>query len=168
MTTQFIRNEVWQNYLDASRLTRYYSALADRYRLIYKFSNTSFIRPLLTGVLLLFDSPPEFVGLFIQLVNTLPKITNLIFNFSNKARVLNLVSQECGSLENEYEDLWLAMESGDLSDGEIREKINQIKKKLIEIINIPDDFKITINHKLNEKCAIETYRAMEEKYEHSA
>ena len=163
MTTQIIRNEVWQNYLDASRLARYYSVLADRHKSIYMLSRAILILPLLTGVALLFDLLPKIVGLVIVLRN----IANFIFNFAKKAKVLNLVSQECSSLENEYRDLWLAVENDELSDGEVRERINQIEKKMIDVTNRPSNLKIKVDHKLNEKCAIETYKIMTDRYEHS-
>lgn len=167
MTTQFTRNEVWQNYLDASRLARYYSVLADRSKSIYIFSRAILILPLLTGVALLFDLLPEIVVLVVGAVIASLVIADLMFDFPKRASVLKLVSQECGRLENEYSDLWQAMESGDLSDGEIREKINQIEKKLIEITNKPDDLYITVDHRLNRKCAIETYKVMANRYENS-
>ena len=167
MTTKFTRNEVWQNYLDASRLTRYYSALADRNKSIYILSRAILILPLLAGVVLFFDLLPEIVVLSVGLVIMLFVFADLMFNFAKRASVLNLVSQECGRLENEYSELWQAMENGDLSDGEIREKINQIEKKLIETTNKPDYLNITVDHRLNKKCAIETYKVMANRYENS-
>ena len=163
MTTQIIRNEVWQNYLNASRLARYYSALADRYKSIYILSKAILNIPLLTHAILLFGLPPEIVGLVIVLRN----IANFIFNFAKKAKVLNLVSQECSSLENEYRDLWLAVENDELSDREVRERINQIEKKMIDVTNGSSNLKIKVDHKLNEKCTIETYKVMTDRYEHS-
>ena len=167
MTTQTIRNEVWQNYLDASRLARYYSALADRYKSIYKFSRLVLILPLLTSVTLFFDLLPEFVGLILGLVIALVVISDLIFDFAKRASVLILVSQECDRLENEYRDLWLVVENDDLSNEKIREKINQIEVKLIDITNRPGDLEIKVDHKLNEKCTIKAYKVMEDRYEHS-
>ena len=167
MITQITRNEVWQNYLDASRFTRYYSALADRYKSFYKFSRAVLILPLLTSVTLLFDLFPEIVVLFLGLVIALVVLADLIFDFAKRASVLILVSQECGRLENEYRDLWLAVENGVLSDEEARDKINQIEKKLIDITNRPSDLEIKVDHKLNEKCTIEAYKVMEDRYEHS-
>ena len=167
MTTQIIRNEVWQNYLDASRLARYYSALADRYKTIYLLSRAILILPLLTGVALLFDLLPEILVLFVGLAIALLVTADLFFDFAKRASVLKLVSQECGSLENEYRDLWLAVENGALSDGEARERINQIEKKMIDITNRLGNLEIKVDHKLNEKCAIETYKVMADRYEHS-
>ena len=163
MTTQIIRNEVWQNYLDASRLARYYNVLADRYKSIYMLSRAILILPLLTGVALLFDLLPEIVRLVIVLRN----VADLFFDFAKRASVLKLVSQECGSLENEYRDLWLAVENDELSDREARERINQIEKKMIDVTNRPGSLEIKVDHKLNKKCAIETYEVMADRYEHS-
>ena len=167
MTTQIIRNEVWQNYLDASRLARYYSVLADRHKSIYMLSRAILILPLLTGVALLFDLLPEILVLFVGLVIVLLVVTDLMFDFAKRASVLKLVSQECGSLENEYRDLWLAVENGGLSDGEVRERVNQIEKKMIDVTNRLGSLEIRVDHKLNEKCAIETYEVMADRYEHS-
>ncbi len=67
-------------------------------------------------------------------------------------------------MENEYRDLWHAVEIGGMCDKAIQRKICQLKLKLHEIAVETDAAGIGVDKKLNVRCAVEAYRVLEQRY----
>ncbi len=167
MATQQIRNAVWQEYLDAARLSRYCDALANRYARLHNFFRLLMCLPLLVGISFLLDLLPNIVEIAIGAVVVIAVVIDAIFNIGEKAYVLSRASRECNKLEDDYKILWLSMETDKLVDKEILEEISQLTKKLEEIAVETDAVGITTDKNLNIKCAAEAYRNLEKRYEYS-
>ena len=167
MVTQDAQNYVWQAYLDAARLVRYYEALSSRYHRIHKWFRFLLVLPALGSLGALFDSFPDILLSLFGLIIAALVIWELVSNFGNKAYILTTIYTECCDLESEWSELWEATSSGNLSDDEVRQLNFSLEKRINSVTARASGAGIPVNEELNKQCTETTYNVMEQRYAQS-
>ena len=164
MATEPTRNEVWQDYLDAARLVRYYEALSDRYR-----RNHSILRFLLLGaaaggVGALLDLLPEITQLVAGGAVALLVAWDFVTDYAKKAAILHTIGVECSALEIEWRELWADVNERDLDDAEARRRNRELERRILIATGRSGYADVREDRELNEKCEKDAYRVMVERY----
>lgn len=161
------RNEAWQGFLDAARLGRYYAALSDRHRRVHQFRRVALLVAAAGGVSTFLNLLPEgfqwvaeFAGALIAVV----VIWDLVSDDAKKAAILHTISIECGDLENQWRDLWSAVDQEDSDEAEVRNRIRKLGDKVLRVTARAGDSDIREDQRLNEKSAEIAYKVMTDRY----
>ena len=168
MVTQYTQNYVWQAYLDAARLVRYYEVLSSRYHRIHNWLRILLVLPALGSLGALIDSFPDILLSLFGLVIVALVIWELVSNFGNKAYVLTTIYTECRDLESEWGQLWEAASSGNLSDDDVRQLNFSLEKRINSVTARASSAGIAVNDKLNKQCTEIAYNVMEQRYASSS
>ena len=168
MVTENTRNDVWQNFLDISRLVLYYDALFKRYQRCRYTIRFFQILPLLSAVTLIFSEFPYWVQALIGLLIAIAVGIDVIFDFTTKAIVIHNISLECSRLENEWSELWNLANSDHAEDGEVLLNNSRLANKLTDITGRAGEHGITESKRLNINCTKNAFKIMEMKYVHPA
>ena len=149
------RSQLWYNLLDAERLSRYYSGLADRWRKLHMgLSLATMLGSLAAAMMVLSSIEGNWVSwvsvsLFC-LVSSLTAVL-LVFDFSGRAQIARSVSEQVREIFVELNRIWYREQ---WSDSEAH--IEELERKLDAITRVD----LTLDNKLNERCGKETYEAM--------
>ena len=169
LVNQTTRNAIWQELLDVTRLVRYYDALSDKYR------NKHFIVRLLlflaasgeilTLLSLFPDNIEQSIGLLAGFFIAVLVAWDFVCDYAKKAAVLHTISIECSRLETEWKSLW--NELGNMSDSEALQKNKDLAIRISEITGWAGQAGINEDPKLNQKCTMDTYNVIREKYNYA-
>lgn len=161
------RNEVWQGFLDAARLGRYYSTLSDRHRRIHQLRRVALLVAAAGGVSAFLNLLPgdfrwiaEIAGALIAVV----AIWDLVSDDAKKAAILHTIGVECGDLENQWHDLWSAVDQEDADEIEIRNRIRELADRELRVTARAGDSDIREDRRLNKKSAEIAYKVMTDRY----
>ena len=160
MTTdrQELTDRLWDNMGDAERFTRYYGFLADRnQRFHLALSLTAILLAVGAGVTLLMPLPEYVTVVVFMSVATVTAIM-LVFDFSRRATVARLVSEELRPVPIVLRDLWGARHSADAS--ELSNKLKEVEDKIYAATRVD----LLIDYKLHDRCAEDAYRVLEEQH----
>ena len=161
------RNEVWQGFLDATRLERYYAALSDRHRRIHQIRRIVLLVAAAGGASAFLNLLPgefpriaEMAGALIAVV----AIWDLVSDDARKAAIAHTISVECGDLENQWRDLWSAVDHEDSDEAEIRDRVRKLADQVLKVTARAGDADIREDHRLNRKSAEIAYKVMTDRY----
>ena len=109
-----LRNAVWQQLLDAERLTRYYGELADRFRRRHKVPRYLMAASSVAGAAaIMFEAVwiPDgaYVPAFLLVIAAV--VWDFMHDYGDKAAILYSISVECGEYETELQDLWRSVDA---------------------------------------------------------
>ena len=161
------RNEVWQGFLDAVRLERYYAALSDRHRRNHHVLRFALLVAAAGGVSAFLNLLPEnfqwiaeFAGGLIAVV----VIWDLASDDAKKAAILHTISVECGDLENQWRDLWSAVDQEGSDEAEMRNRIRELADRALKVTARAGDSDIREDQRLNRKSAEVAYKVISDRY----
>ena len=161
------RNEVWQGFLDAARLGRYYAELSDRHRRNHQIFRFALLVAAAGGITDFFNLLPEGFQWIAELASVLIAaivIWNLVSDDAKKAAILHTISVDCGDLENRWRDLWSAVDRMDSNDAEIRNQVRKLADRTLRVTGRAGDSDIREDQRLNEKSAEIAYKVMTDRY----
>lgn len=161
------RNEVWQGFLDAARLGRYYAALSDRHRRNHQLLRFALLVAAAGGISAFLNLLPEGFQWIAELASALIAaivIWDLVSDDAKKAAILHTISVECGDLENRWRDLWSAVDQMDSNDAEIRDQVRKLADRTLKVTGRAGDSDIREDQRLNEKSAEIAYKVMSDRY----
>ena len=164
MVSDHIRNEVWQHLLDIARLVRYYAALSDRYRRNYTIIRFLLYAAAASGVAAFLDVLPPIAQLISGGVIALIVTWDFVSDYGKKAAVLHAISLQCGELLNEWQDLWIGVDDGTMTNEEVIERNRQLIQRMTSVTGGVGYAGIPEDQKLNEECAAQAYKVAEERY----
>lgn len=151
--SQQTRNEVWQGYLDAERLNRYYYRLANKYNKIYYTIKIIIAFAAVGGLTRLLGILPEqwisvadiAVGIVLILV-----ILELVQDYGKKLAVLNRVSKDSQRRLQEWQMLWQLVDKPDSKDKDLLEQMKCLNMNAAESGAEVTDAGLRENKKLNQ------------------
>lgn len=161
------RNEVWQGFLDAVRLGRYYAALSDRHRRhhqLLRFALLVAAAGVISTFLNLLPEDFQWVAEIASALIGVLVIWDLVSDDAKKAAILHSISIECGDLENRWRDLWAAVDQEDSGDVEIRNEIRKLADRTLRVTARAGDSDIREDQRLNRKSAEIAYKVMTDRY----
>lgn len=164
MVSDQIRNEVWQDFLDVTRLVRYYAALSDRYKRNYDIVRVLLFVAATSGIAAFLDALPSIAQLISGVGIAVIIAWDFVSDYGRKAAVLHAISLQCGELENEWRDLWRSVDDGTIANEEAVKKNRQLCQRITNLTGNAGYADIREDHKLNETQAADTYKIMEERY----
>ena len=147
------RNEVWQGYLDAEHLNRYYYQLANLYnkryygiKFIIAFAAVGGLTKL-SGILpesstLVVNYAPMIVLIFV--------ILDLIQDYGKKLAVLNRVSKDSQKRLQEWKMLWHTVDMPDSKDDDLLKQIKILNSEAAELGAEVADAGLRENKELNQ------------------
>ncbi len=164
MVTKETRNEVWDQLIDATRLARYYDALASRYRQWH--SIVKFFLLLFTLI-----ASSSFLNLFPVFVHGTAAVAliflitwDFTFEYAEKAAVLHTISMECSKLEVQWRELWAAANTAGAEDDSIYASNQQLIQHIIEVTGRTGYANIPPHPKINQQCTEEAYQVLQARY----
>ena len=161
------RNEVWQGFLDAARLGRYYAALSDRHRRNHQRIRFALLVAAAGGISAFLNLLPEDFQWVTEIASALVAVLviwDLVSDDAKKAAILHTISVECGDLENQWRDLWSAVDQEDSNDVEIRSRIRKLVDRTLRVTGRAGDSDIREDPRLNRKSAEIAYKVMIDRY----
>ena len=174
MVTDQTRNAIWQDLWDAERYYRYYSALSDSYRRRHRLTrfatlasvlveatiSISYISADVAGILAtIFLTVIVMLGIAIAILVAWDATSN----YAGDAVALSWVSVDCASLNAEWADLWLDIESFAIDEEEARSRQRELIRKFNTIAARID---VDLDEKTNEASAADAVKVLREKYAH--
>ena len=164
MVSDEIRNEIWQDFLDVTRLVRYYGALSDRYKRNYNIVRVLLFAAATSGIAAFLDALPPIAQLISGVGIALIIAWDFVSDYRRKAAVLHAIRLQCGELENEWRALWRSVDDGTIANEEALKKNRQLLQRITSLIGNAGYADIREDHKLNETQAADAYKFMEERY----
>ena len=166
--TPTTKNSVWQNMLDADRHVRYYQALFNRYQRNHsriRFISLIGLTSVIASLINLIDQSYRHIAQVIAgIAVPVAVVSDFLTNYPQKIAVLKQISTECDTLKTEWQALWDSIEASEINEGKARKKNDELTQRLDTVTHQSIEAGIRINHKLNSKCAKETYKVMAQRY----
>ena len=174
MVTDQTRTAIWQDLWDAERYYRYYSSLSDSYRRRHRLTRfatlasvlveaTASVSYISTGV------QGVWANLFLTLIVILGIAIAILVawdataNYAGDAVALSWVSVDCASLNAQWADLWLDIESFAIDEQEARSRQRELIRKFNTIASRID---VNLDENMNEVSAADAKKVLREKYAH--
>ena len=140
-----MRDQVWIGILEANRLTRYYSALADQFRWRQRLLSVLIAAAASGAAAAVLAQLPEWLSAIILFGTSLAAIWSHYADYSGKAAKADSVCSQYQELEVEWRGLWF---------GEAN--MDQIQKLQLRDIRITTGINLNENKRLNQKSWKET------------
>ena len=164
MVTDQVRSIVWQEYLDAARLVRYYEALSDKYRRNHFIVRFLLLAAAASGIAALLEILPAIAQLIATAFVALIVVWDFVSDYARKAAILHAISTECSELETEWQELWTEINEDEIGTAEVLWKNRRLSRRIFGVTSWAGVADIRENQKLNEKCAESAYKIMVDRY----
>ncbi|MYB34444.1 MAG: hypothetical protein F4X92_04870 [Gammaproteobacteria bacterium] len=161
------RNEIWQGYLDAERLNRYYQYLADKHRKIDQGIKFTIAFAAVGGVTRLIAALPDewgWISDVSSVVILFVVIVELVFDFRSKSSVLTRTSENLQHITRDWQMLWNQVDRQDATDGVLLNKMDDLLKKSIESTKPVGQIGLSINSRINQKSWEEAIEVITAQY----
>ena len=153
---------IWQGLVEASRLSRYYAALADRHMRRQKYIRGALLAAAIAGFSGLFESVPEAIALVGNVAVVVLVTLDFMHDYGPKAATLNSTSIVCAKVEDEWHRLWVDAYGDQIAEGEAREANRRLENLVLEAAAAPSFLGVTLDEKLNQSSyeqGVETLRS---------
>ena len=161
------RREVWNEFLDAARLMRYYAELSDRHRRRRQYVQWLLLFLALGGVSHFLDLLPDSAD-WIAGLTSIGIAAAVAWDFmaddAKKAAVLHSISVECGDIEMQWRELWLAIDQEQTSDEEVRRRFRDLSDRLLRTTSRAGEIEVQEDSRLNEASTKIAYQVMTDRY----
>lgn len=164
------RNEVWQGYVDAERLHRYYTRLASRYILYRRALQFTLGFAAVGGLSRFIGVLPQDAGW----VEAVPEAASLLIlvavvlefmgDYATKAALLNAIAVKCADLEAQWRELWGSVDSADADEAAILKTFRSLENDILNTTSVAGYAGIRENEKLNEAAMAETREVLIQRY----
>lgn len=155
MASEQVRESVWDEMMDAERLSRYYGQLAKRY---VRQSRAVLIVPALfatSAVAALLHTLPEQVLTVSNVVIVGISMVAIVTQPSIKAAGIIVVSNACDDLLVDWKRLWVDTEH--IDDETAKQRLHELNLKTNAATNKAKELAVR-DEKLNQRCSAEVQR----------
>ena len=165
VVTDQTRNAVWQDLLDGERYVRYFGALADRYQTRHRFLRYGLLVSVIVEAAVLIPKMPDIV--FTVLAVSLGIVIiglaawDAVSDYGKNAAVLTLVTADCAMLKNEWEELWMDIETYAVDESRARERRRDLERRLNIVAERTN---VNLDESLNDSCEEEAFRVVKQRY----
>ena len=158
MASDRSRERVWDEMMDAERLSRYYGRLAKRY--VRRSRAVLFIPALFatSAVVALLNSWPEQVLMVANVVIVGISIAAIVTQPSIKAAGIIVISNACDDLLVDWRQLWADTER--IDDEAVEQRSHKLSLKVNAATNKAKEIAV-LDEKLNRRCLAEVHRVFE-------
>ena len=148
-----MRDQVWMGILEANRLTRYYSALADQMRWRHRLWSVFIAGAASGAAATLLAQLPDWVSASVLFAAALAAIWSHYADYSGKAAKADSVCGQYQELEIEWRGLWY---------GEMNRE--QVQKLQLRDLRITNGLGLNTNKRLNRKSWKETHDVITQEF----
>ncbi len=166
MVSAKVRNKVWQDLLDLTRVSLYFDALYRRYRLrdltiriVLAFAGLGVLSPLVELI------PANFLVFVLGLCGSIVIVVavgDLVFDPAGKRTTLRGVERSVKMYETQLRHLWERVEAGVEKEDEAT--LNQSSEILRQAQESAEALSLHTDSKLNRKCTEEAYKLEMDRY----
>lgn len=164
MVSETTRNAVWQELLDAARLVRYYTSLADRHCRKRRIMQSLLLAAATSGLVGLLGPLPEFMLQTAAATVAILVAWDSFGDYARKAAVLHAICIECNRIEGLWQRLWLEIDRPDLKDTDVLRQCETLGQRLNEITGQAGLVGVPVDAQLNKTCAEDAYKALQARY----
>lgn len=161
-----LRNEIWNQLLDAERLVRYYANRSQHYNMICWIMRGALWLLYIVGISAYFKFLPLYLNIILAVLLAVATVLNAVMGFEEKAAILRGISSRCNRLLDQCRDLWLETEEGIVEDDILRMKYRYLRDEQTAATEWAGLFGIPEDDDLNEKMAKKAFSIVE-LYDHS-
>ena len=150
-----VRKEVWQGYLDAERLNRYFQWLGDRYRKITQAVKITIAFAAVGGVARIMAFLPEkwyWAADITSVLILILVVCEIVFNFEKKSAVLNRVSEDVQKIHQDWRVLWNQVDRASSSQDDVLGELAKLSTAQRESIALIEQAGLWESRKLNERA----------------
>lgn len=161
MAQQHDIDQAWLGLLDAERMSRYYRKMAARLQ-HWHMGLTAFVALGATGAAAsLLVGAPDWVAELLAVGVVAAAVWNYTYGHASKAAMMEAAGNSCADLALRWRSLWARLEA--LDDDEARREIEGLQRREQEATkHLPAH--LAHRHRLNVKCAEETYAVLRDEY----
>lgn len=164
MVSEQLRNDVWLNWWDAARLSRYYDTVGDRFQRWHKALMLLILVCGTGSATYLLDLLPKDFQPYLGLALAVLSIWAMVGNYARKAAIAHAISIECSELEDKWRGLAEIIDSEDLDNSYVRSKVETLQSRIDLVSGRAQGAGIGTDTKLNEAKAGEARRVLESSY----
>ena len=159
--TELTRQRIYRDLCNAERNARYYEALAGKYRLRHKLlRGLLLVSVLVEATLIQRFTDPLIIGAGVAVI-VLLVVWDAISDYAKNAALLSSISADCLTLNYEWDELWLDVESYTVSEAAARSR----RRRLIsEFDSLERRIEMSPDEGLATRSAQAATKALEEKY----
>ena len=84
-----------------------------------------------------------------------------VSDYGKNAAVLSLVTADCAMLKNEWDDLWMDIETYAVDESRARERQRDLERRLNVVAERTN---VNLDESLNDSCEEEAFRVVEQRY----
>ena len=161
--TSGTRHAVWNDMLDASRMSRYAEKTESRYRMRHLSVRFGLLLSATASVTALKDMLPDGWRMLPELAIATLIIFDFLMDYATKIAALNSARRECQSLENDWRDLWQDVDSEHSTDADIRKRNKELLARLDRAV-APMDLLVKVNEKINVATTADAYNVTRDRY----
>ncbi len=161
--TSSTRHAVWNEMLDAARLSRYAERMESRYRAAQLLMRSGLLLSATASVATLLEALPDAWHVFWNVAIAILIIWDFVMDYATKIAVLNAARRECQLLENDWHDLWQNVDAEGSTDGDIRRQNSDLARRLHRAV-APMDVHVKVSEKINKATTADAYKVTEARY----
>ena len=155
--TEATRHAVWDEMLDAARMTRYAESMESRYRTLHWIVRFSLLLSASGSAATILGMLPDgWPRLLPNLAIAFLVAWDFMSGYATKIAVLNSAKRECQDLETEWRELWLDVDSPAATDAEVRERNKELSRRLARATS-PMDVEVRVHQKINVASTADAY-----------
>ena len=156
-----LRNEIWNQLLDAERLVRYYSKLSQRYNTICWIMRSALWLLYIVGISTYFEFLHLYVNIALAVLLAVVTVWSAVMGYEEKAAILRGISSRCNRLLDQWRDLWLETQEDIVEDDILRMKYRYLRDEQTAATEWAGLFGIPVDDDLNKEVAKKAFKVVE-------
>lgn len=159
-----VRHHVWECLLDIVTLVHYYEGLEEKHKRLRNLTRVALFSSASGEVALVLISVWPETQIFLGLVIGLCVIMEAWLDYPNKLAALQMTGNQCRRLKNEWESLWLKLNTGDLTSKTIRKKNEALRRELEDAVSWVRRADLKVDENLNQESYIKASKVLEDRF----
>ena len=162
-----MRDEIWNQLVDAERLVRYYGDLAQHYNRCSWILRGVILLFCMAGITALLERIPEWANLIVYAVLAGAIVSEAIMNYEKKAALVGIIYIRCDKLLDQWRDLWNEIDRAEPVDEEvIQEKYRRLRNDLTDVTGWVALCGISEHKRIHKKATKKAYETIQGYYAH--
>ena len=159
-----IREEVWDQMLEAECLVRYYDTLTKRYRNRHKWLRAFILFDAMLAIGFLLKPLDPIASVIVGVLLAVAVVWDVIADYASKIALLSIICMECMQVLNDLRFLWEDVDQEIVDEPTLRQRSHALTKKLTDVTSRAIPANISGPKALYEKEAEEAYQVMMDRY----
>lgn len=160
-----MREEIWDQMVEAECLVRYYDTLTKRYRKRHMILRAFILFDAMLAIGFLLKPLDPIVSIVIGVLLAVAVVWDLIADYAAKIALLSVICMECMETLNEWRVLWEDVNQEEITDESfLRQRTHQLTKRMTDVTSRAIPANISGDKGLYEKEAEAAYQVVMDRY----